>query len=100
MEFGRTVAATQPPQADLLTSCMAGIGMNFTAAPSAEPNIEDTILFASIEGVEHYDLRGLAVLVTWFCIHAPWVNSYRLTKVVEKQNSPRLRDRKSTRLNS
>ena len=42
MAFSRTLAPTQTPQADLLTSCMAGIGMNFTAAPSAEPNIEDT----------------------------------------------------------
>src|SRR5438876_447638 len=91
MAFSRTLAPTQTPQADLLTSCMAGIGMNFTAAPSAEPNIEDTILFASIEGVEHYDLRALAVLVTWFGIHAPWVNADRLTKVVETQSSPRLR---------
>jgi hypothetical protein len=91
MAFSRTLAPTQTPQADLLTSCMAGIGMNFTAAPSAEPNIEDTILFASIEGVEHYDLRVLAVLVTWFGIYAPWVNADRLTKMVEAQSSSRLR---------
>ena len=91
MAFSRTLAPTRTPPADLLTSCMAGIGMNFTAAPSAEPNIEDTILFASIEGVEHYDLRVLAVLVTWFGIHAPWVNADRLTKVVETQSSRRLR---------
>jgi hypothetical protein len=91
MAFSRTLAPTQTPQADLLTSRMAGIGMNFTAAPSAEPNIEDTILFASIEGVEHHDLRVLAVLVTWFGIHAPWVNADRLTKMVEAQSSSRLR---------
>ena len=91
MAFSRTLVPTQTPQADVLTSCMAGIGMNFTAAPSADPNIEDTILFASIEGVEHYDLRVLAVLVTWFGIYEPWVNADRLTKVVETQSSPRLR---------
>jgi hypothetical protein len=70
---------------------MAGIGMNFTASPSAEPNIEDTILFASIEGVDNYDLRVLAVLVTWFGIHASWINADRLIKMVEAQSSPRLR---------
>jgi hypothetical protein len=75
----------------MLTSRMAGIGMNFTAAPSPEPNIEDTILFASIEGVENYDLRVLTVLVTWFGIHAPWVNADRLVKLVEGQSSPRVR---------
>jgi hypothetical protein len=91
MAFSRTLAPTQTLQADLLTSCMAGIGMNFTAAPSAEPNIEDTILFASIEGVKNYDLRVLAVLVTWFGIYAPWLNADRLIKMVEAQSSPRLR---------
>jgi len=70
---------------------MAGIGMNFTAVPSADPNIEDTILFASVAGVENYDLRVLAVLVTWFGIHAPRVNADRLTKMVEAQSSSRLR---------
>jgi hypothetical protein len=91
MGFSRTLAPTQSLQADMLTSCMAGIGMNFTASPSADPNIEDTILFASIEGVENYDLRVLAVLVTWFGVHAPWVNADRLIKMVEAQRSPRLR---------
>ena len=91
MGFSRTLAPSQSLRADILTSCMAGIGMNFTASPSAEPNIEDTILFASIEGVENYDLRVLAVLVTWFGIHALWVNADRLIKMVEGQSSPRLR---------
>src|SRR5207253_9239051 len=91
MAFSRTLAPTQTPQADLLTSCMAGIGMNFTAAPSAEPNIEDTILLASIGGVGHYDLRVLAVLVTAFGMHAPWGNAGRLTKVVGTESWPQLR---------
>jgi len=91
MGFSRTLAPAQPPQGDTLTSCMAGIDMNFTASPSAEPNIEDTILFASIEGVENYDLRVLAVLITWFGIHSPWVNADRLIKIVGGQSSPRVR---------
>jgi hypothetical protein len=91
MAFSRTLVPTQSPQDDMLTSSMVGIGMNFTAVPSADPNIEDTILFASVEGVENYDLRVLAVLVTWFGVHAPWVNADRLIKMVEAQSSPRLR---------
>ncbi len=39
MGFSRTLAPTQSLRADILTSCLAGIGMNFTASPSAEPNI-------------------------------------------------------------
>jgi hypothetical protein len=70
---------------------MTGIGMNFAASPFAEPNIEDTLLFASIEGMEKDDLRVLAMLVTWFGIHAPWVNADRLTKLVAAQSLPRVR---------
>jgi hypothetical protein len=70
---------------------MTAIGMNFAATSFPEPNIEDTLLFASIEGMEKDDLRVLAVLVTWFEVHAPWVNADRLTKLMVAQKSPRLR---------
>jgi len=87
---------TESSQTARLTSDMAAIGMNFIAdkghTPSvSEPNIEDTLLFASIEGMENRDLRVLAVLVTWFRIHAAWVNADRLTRLIEMQKSPRLR---------
>jgi len=35
---------------------------------------EDTLLAASVEGMERDDLRVLAVLVTWLGIHHPWIN--------------------------
>jgi hypothetical protein len=41
--------------------------------------------------MEKYDLRVLAVLLTWFGIHAAWVNADRLTKLVAAQNLPRVR---------
>jgi hypothetical protein len=41
---------------------MVGIGMNFAAAAAHDPNIEDTLLFASLEAMERDDLRVLAVL--------------------------------------
>jgi hypothetical protein len=66
---------------------MVGIGMNFAAPLAPEPNIEDTILFASIKGIERHDLRVLSVLVTWFGVHALWVNADRLTKLVATQDS-------------
>jgi hypothetical protein len=91
MSFSRTLTPSTAVTGDLLTSYMTGIGMNFAATPFAEPNIEDTLLFASIEGMEKYDLRGLAMLVTWFGIHAPWVNADRLTKLVAAQSLPRVR---------
>jgi len=70
---------------------MVGIGMSFAADTEAQPNIEDTLLDASIEAMERGDLRVLSVLATWFGVHASWVNADRLIKLVGEQKSPRLR---------
>ena len=88
MAFSRALAPSPLVRPDELTSRMVGIGMNFAAPPVLEPNIEDTILFASIEGIEKYDLRVLAVLLTWIGIHVAWVNADRLTRLVAAQSSP------------
>jgi hypothetical protein len=92
MAFRRALQPAEAPSADALTVAMVGIGMSFAAkAPKEEPNIEDTLLFASIEAMERHDLRVLAVLVTWFGVHAPYVNADRLTKLVDAQKSERVR---------
>lgn len=91
MSFSRTLVRSDTLEGDLLTSYLAGIGMNFAASPFIDANIEDTLLFASIEGIEKEDLRVLAILVTWFGVHAPWVNADRLTALVTAQSSPRVR---------
>lgn len=90
MSFSRTLAPA-PMGADALTSAMVGIGMKFAAPAAPEPNIEDTLLFASIEAMDNDDLRVLAVLVTWFGVHAPRVNADRLTRLVAVQKSDRVR---------
>jgi hypothetical protein len=77
--------------ADVLTSDMVGIGMNFAAGPAPDPNIEDTLLYASVDAIEKPDLRTLAVLVTWFGVHSSWVNVDRLTHLVGEQPSERVR---------
>ncbi len=74
-----------------LTSAMAGIGMNFAAKADASANIEDTLYFASIEGMEKDDLRTLAVLVTWLETHSRWINADRLFRLISKQGSDRVR---------
>jgi hypothetical protein len=89
MSFRRTAAPRSAIESDALTSQLVGIGMNFAAVPASNPNIEDTILFASIEGMEREDLRVLAVLVTWFGIHASWVNADRLTRLAAVQSPAR-----------
>ena len=54
MSFSRTRTPSVAVTGDFLTSYMTGIGMNFAASSSSfpGPNIEDTLLFASIEGME------------------------------------------------
>src|SRR5258706_1152949 len=88
--FSRALAPSVPPEPDALTSAMIGIGMNFAGLAAREPNIEDTLLFASIEATENDDLRVFAVLVSWFGIHAPSVNADRLTMLVAGQRSQRV----------
>ena len=67
--------------------------------PNFEVNIEDTLLYAAIEGMEHDDLRVLAVLVSWFGVHRDYVNADRLTRspraptrLAFEHSSARLRD--------
>jgi hypothetical protein len=89
MAFRRTSALMGQPSADVLTHDMVGSGMNFAARPAQDPNIEDTLLFASADAIEKPDLRTLAVLVTWFGVHSSWVNVDRLTHLVSEQLSER-----------
>jgi hypothetical protein len=91
MSFSRAIAPVASPEHDALTAAMVGIGMNFSAPAARDPNIEDTLLFASVEGMEKADLRVLAVLVTWLGIHARWVNADRLTRLVANTKAPRIR---------
>lgn len=56
-----------------------------------DPNIENTLLAASVEGMERDDLRVLAVLVTWLGVHHAWINADRLVRIVEAQRSTRVR---------
>lgn len=92
MAYRRALQPAELPSQAELTAAMAGIGMGFAiAAPAREPNIEDTLLRASVEAMEHHDLRVLAILVGWFGIHSPFVNADRLTKIVAAQSSDRVR---------
>lgn len=92
MAYSRALLPVESQRYEVLTSAMVGIGMTFAASPPIEdPNIEDTLLFASLEAMEHHDLRVLAVLMTWFGVHSPYVNADRLTKIIAAQRSERVR---------
>jgi len=74
-----------------LLANFVGIGMNFTAKASKDPNIEDTVLAASVEGLENDDLRILSVLTTWIEVHSAALNVDRLAKIVAYQSSERVK---------
>lgn len=90
MGFSRTLAPAAAPDRDALTAAMVGIGIELAAPAASDPNIEDTLLFASTEAMDGGDLRVLALLVTWFGAHHPWVNADRLTKLIAASGSERV----------
>lgn len=91
MAFKRDIKPASVPDPGTLTAQMIGIGMNFEGRGDPTANIEDTLLFASIEGMEQDDLRVLAVLVTWIGIHHERVNVDRLVRLVTQTKSKRVR---------
>jgi hypothetical protein len=70
---------------------MVGIGMLFASRGAREPNIEDTLIAASMDGLVRDDLRVLSVLTTWIQVHHPWINADRLWRGVEQRAEPRVR---------
>ena len=76
---------------DSLTGAMVGIGMQFAASPTHMPNIEDTLLAASVEGVDRSDIRVLSVMTTWLDVHSPRVNVDRLVRALSSEASRRVR---------
>ena len=89
MAYKRLVAPPKLLHGDALTAAMVGIGMNFATEPAPEPNIEDTLLAASVEGMDADDLRVLAVLATWLGVHHPWINADRLVRATHALASSR-----------
>ena len=91
MGYSRAVAPSSAPETDALTEDMAGIGMNLGGRVNHRANIENTLFFASEEGMDRADLRVLSVLVTWLGGHGARVNVDRLTKLIEASGSKRVR---------
>ncbi len=90
MGFRRRIEPMKRLEGESLISALAGIGMEFSAPPLRHPAIEDTLFFASEEGMERDDLRVLSVLTIWLEIHADWINVNRLVRLVELSDSHRV----------
>jgi hypothetical protein len=91
MPFKRGTQTSARPRGDALTQAMTSVGMNFASSAAVDADIEATIVAASEEGLEHDDLRTLAVLTTWLEVHAEAINADRLIKIVSTIESPRTR---------
>jgi len=82
MGFRRSVVHDELPVGDTLIRAMAGLGMAFDIDPLHNFNIEDTLLGASVDGMERDDLRVLGLAVAWLDIHHARLNVDRLTRAV------------------
>lgn len=89
MAFSRQIARGELLTGAELDSAMVGIGMEFAAPPRRNANIEDTVISASVVGVQG-DFRVLSVLVTWLGVHHERLNADRLVKLVRSQHDPRV----------
>lgn len=91
MGYKRAISPAELVSGETLTRAMAGIGMRLAAEPLPNPVIEDTLLAASVEGMEKDDLRVLSILVTWLKVHHPRINADRLFRVVSADTNERVR---------
>ncbi|MBI3556655.1 MAG: hypothetical protein HY074_10365 [Deltaproteobacteria bacterium] len=92
MAHKRVLIPSQYATGEKLTSDLLGIGMRFAAnPPTKEPNIEDTIVAASLEGIENEDFRVLSLLLDWFGVHFERVNVDRLVKMVRLLEDKRVK---------
>jgi hypothetical protein len=91
MAFRKNIQPVAQPSFARHTCDMAGIGMPFNAQPNYEANIEDTIYFASMDGMEHDQMRTLAVMTHWFHFYSRLVNVDRLTRLVMCSESERVK---------
>ena len=91
MAYSRPVRPANLPAGASLAERLVGIGVGLAGRGVRDPAIEDTLLAASIEGMEHDDLRVLALLTSWLEVHHPWVNADRLFRAVRAVDYVRTR---------
>jgi len=60
------------------------------AETEVDADIESTLVFASISGMDQDSLRTLSVLTTWLGVHHTHVNADRLIRLVGAQTSDRV----------
>jgi hypothetical protein len=89
MAHKRSISPRKILTGDALSRALVGIGFKLAHRGTRNPNLEDTLIAASIEGMDRDDLRVLSILVTWLEVHHERVNADRLCRVVPLLESPR-----------
>ena len=82
MSFKRIECTGTYPEGNELNSKLVGIGFKIGSPIEKNPNIEDTIIAAAIEGLDG-DFRDLSLLTDWFSIHYKCVNIDRLIRALK-----------------
>lgn len=81
MVYKRNILPLSYATGDKLTEHLIGIGFRLFGHPTPNPNIEDTLIAASLEGMKG-DFRTLSLLVDWLEIHGDKILADRLVKLV------------------
>jgi hypothetical protein len=90
MGFKRSILPERLAKGDELTQDLAGIGILVGNTRSEDPNIENTVFAASVEGMGG-DLRTLSLLVDWLDVHVDRLNADRLINIAKASDSNRVR---------
>jgi hypothetical protein len=90
MSFKRIQYLDEYPFGNELTNKLIGIGFKLSGSPEINPNIEDCLIAAAIEGMSG-DFRTLSLLTDWFEIHHKFVNIDRLIRAIKNLNDQKLK---------
>lgn len=89
MSFKRIFALNDYPNGEDLTGKLIGIGFKIGGNRENNPNIEDTIIAAAIDGMKG-DYRILSLLTDWLTIHAEIINTDRLYRALKEYDDERV----------
>lgn len=83
MSYKRSILPIEFKSGSELDNDLNAIGINIACnKPTQDPNIEDTLVAASMEGVSKNDGRLLSLLIDWLEVHYERINVSRLTDIV------------------
>lgn len=84
MGYKRILSPADPATGPLLIRALTGLGMAFAVEPLMHANIEDSVIGASVAGMEDDDLRVLGLLVAWLDAHQQRLNVDRITRLASQ----------------